>query len=513
MSVTGVLLALALVGAPLFVIVGVVTGVSFWAYTDEISGLADLGVLIEPLEDLLGRDAFLAIPLFLASGAIMTAGGLAMRLVAVARAAVDWMPGGLGVASVAACMGFAAISGSSPVTLIAVGSIMYPAMRKENYPDNFALGLVMTAGALGCLVMPALVLLIYAIAVSMTGQASVDPSDMFIAALVPALGIALILSLYSVWVGRRIETERPKFSWPRLGRAILDGFWAILLPVIVLGGILGGFFPPYQAGAVAVVYSLFVTLFIYRELDLRGVILELAKAGRLMGMLILIIGLAFGLNEFLAIIKVEDSLVGLIEDWNLGPFEFLLIVNIVLIVLGALMDSISATLIFAPILAPIAVTHYGMDPLHFGVVFVVNMEIGYLAPPVATNLFVAAALFKKPFGQVCRAILPGLTLTCVALFVFMYVPTCSKGLINFKRDQPIYEPFPWDGEPASQVSESAPSLDLGKLAEDALESTAPDAGAGEAGGDDQDGTGDTGTGDTDPDDPGDSTDTDWGVPL
>jgi C4-dicarboxylate transporter DctM subunit len=482
MIVAVTLVALALIGAPLFVIVGLVTGVSFWEFTDDIHKFSDFGHLVEPLEELLGKDSFLAIPLFIASGAIMTAGGLAKRLTDVAQAALGWMPGGMGITAVMSCMAFAAISGSSPVTLIAVGSIMYPAMVKARYPDNFSLGLVMTAGSLGCLVMPALILLIYAISVSGAGAASVDPSDMFIAALVPALGIAMLLSLYSVWVGLKIPREKVPFTWPRffeglkgLGRATMDGIWALLLPVIVLGGILWGFYPPFQAGAVAVVYSLIVTTVIYRELDLKGLILELAEAGKLMGMLILIIGLAFGLNKFLALIEVEKWFVALIEDWNLGPIGFMLLVNVVLIVLGALMDSISATLIFAPLLAPIAVTYYGMDPLHFGVVFVVNMEIGYLAPPVATNLFVAAALFKKPFGQVCRAILPGLGITCAALVLFMYVPTCSKGLINYKCDLPVWESFPWNGESAPQCASAANKVDIGQLNENAEENLEEDS--------------------------------------
>lgn len=466
MSVTGTLLALALIGAPLFVIVGVATGVSFWAYTDNIQKFSDFGWLIDPLEELLGKDPFLAIPLFIASGAIMTAGGLAERLVNVARAAFGWLPGGMAVAAVTACMFFAAISGSSPVTLIAVGSIMFPAMVKQKYPENFSLGIIMTAGSLGCLVPPALAILIYAIAV--TGKGAVDPSDLFLAALLPALLIALVLGAYSVWVGRKIDGERDTFSWRGLGEAIRDGVWALLLPVVVLGGIYGGFYAPFKAGAVAVVYSLVVTMFVYRELNLRSALEALADAGKLMGMLILIIGLAFGLNKFLGDIHIDQKFIALIKSWDLGPVGFMFLVNVVLVVLGALMDSISATLIFAPILAPIAVTQFGMDPLHFGVVFVVNMEIGYLAPPVATNLFVASALFKKPFGQVCVAVLPTLGMTIAALALFMYVPTCSVGLVNAKQGKDVWQSFPWDSKPASQTVQRMPDTNLEQMADDSM---------------------------------------------
>jgi len=443
------ILLLAAIGVPLFVIVGMVTGVSFMAYTDVVNDFYGLKELIKPFEDLLGRIPFLAIPLFIASGAVMTSGGLAQRLVGIFRAAFGWVPGGMAVAAIMSCVMFAAISGSSPVTLIAVGSIMFPAMVEARYPENFSLGVIMTAGSLGCLVPPALSILIYTIAVA-GRSARVDPGDMFLAAAVPAGIIALFLVLYSVWVGRRIPGPRPTFSWAELWYSIKDGVWALLLPVIVLGGIYTGFYSPYQAGSIALVYSLVVTMFIYRELDLKKVILVLADAGKLMGMLILIIVLAFGLNAFLAEIRVEQKLLHLLESWNLGPVGFMLLVNVVLILLGALMDSVSATLIFAPILAPIAVSHYGMDPLHFGVVFIVNMEIGYLAPPVATNLFVAAAVFKKPFGQVCRAVMPTLGVTCAALVLFMYVPTCSTGLVSVKKGEKVWKSFPWGGLSAEE---------------------------------------------------------------
>lgn len=465
MIVLLVLLGLALIGAPLFVIIGAATGASFIEFTDTVHQFGDLrGKLIDPFETLMGKDQFLAIPLFIASGAIMTEGGMAKRLVDVARAALGWLPGGLGIASVVACMVFAAITGSSPVTLIAVGSIMFPAMVRAGYPENFSLGLVMTAGSLGCLVMPSLILMIYALAVSTAGAAQVEGQDMFIASFLPALGVMGVLCLYSFLVGLRRGT-RETFSAPALFTALREGVWAMALPVIVVAGIYTGKFPPFKAGAVAFMYALLVTTVVHRELSPRKVVLALSSAGRLMGMLILIIAFTFGINRLISEVALDEKLVELLTDHDIGPIAFMLIVNVLLILIGALMDSVSATLVFAPILAPIAVTQYGIDPIHFGVVFVVNMEIGYLAPPVATNLFVAAALFKKPFGQVSRAILPGLALTTVALFVFMFVPTCSKGLVNVKRDQGFYESFPWDSKRQSAAGD--PAADLGAISDTA----------------------------------------------
>jgi C4-dicarboxylate transporter DctM subunit len=483
-----ILVALAAIGAPLFLIVGTATALCFLWFTPEFQGIVDLLPLMQNMEGLLTKQEFLAIPLFMASGAVMTAGGIAKRLVDVAAAALGWLPGGMAVAAVAACMFFAAISGSSPVTLIAVGSIMLPAMVKSNYPENFSIGLVTTAGSLGCLVPPSIAMLIYAITLS-GSRASVSPEDLFLAGLVPALFIAGLLALYSIWVGRK-DTSRAPFSRSQLTAALREGIWALLLPVIVLGGIYGGMYTPSEAGAAAMIYALAVTFLIYREMTFRKLLTTLVEAATLMGSLILIIVLAFGLNEFLALIDIQSKLMDLIRRMDLGPFGFMLLVNVLLIVIGALMDSISCTLIFAPMLAPVAYELYGIDPLHFGVVFVVNMEIGYLAPPVATNLFVAAAVFRKPFGQVVRAVLPTLTIVIGALIVIMYVPTVSKAAINWKLGKPLVESFPWEGRPKQErqaddepvVVDTVPDqgppsggIDLGSLTRKAMgDSVEPD---------------------------------------
>lgn len=497
----GTLLAFALIGTPLFVIVGMATALCFLWFTTDHQTLQSLLPMIQNMEQLVTKQEFLAIPLFMASGAIMTAGGMAARLVKVAEAALGWLPGGMAVASVAACMFFAAISGSSPVTLIAVGSILFPAMVKAKYPENFALGLLTTAGSLGCLVPPSISMLIYAISIT-SSSARVDPQDLFLAGLIPAFVIGGMLSVYAIIVGLRMPPEsRAKFSWTEMSAALREGIWALLLPFLVLGGIYGGLYTPSEAGAVAAMYALAVTIFIYRELDVPKLFATLVDSATLMGSLILIIVLAFGLNEFLADIQVQDKLMALIQQMHLGPAGFLLLVNVLLVVIGALMDSISCTLIFAPMLAPVAWELYGIDPIHFGIVFVINMEIGYLMPPVATNLFVAAAVFKKPFGQVTRAVLPTLTMTCLALGLFMYVPTLSKALVNAQRGLPMVEAFPWNGKPVVQeqaaeavanppptkagekpaVTPSTPATkvqappDLGKITEEAFEDDEPAA--------------------------------------
>lgn len=429
-----ILLALALLGVPLFVIVGAATALAFVFFTVDHTTALSLLPIVQNMEELVGKQEFLAIPLFMASGAIMTAGGIAGRLVDFAKALLGWLPGGLAVAAVFACMFFAAISGSSPVTLIAVGSILYPALLASNYDEHFSIGLLTTSGSLGCLVPPSISMLIYAVTITST-SAHVDPQDLFLAGLIPAAVIGGTLALYAIVTGILNPAGRQPFEWAKLVRATKDGVWALLLPVLVLGGIYGGMYTPSEAGAVAAIYALFVTVVIERQLTVSKLMATLVESSTLMGSLILIIVLAFGLNEFLADIDVAGQLSAWIRQSTLGPMGFMIAVNVLLVVIGALMDSISCTLIFAPLLAPVAFDVYGIDPLHFGVVFVINMEIGYLMPPVATNLFVAAAVFKKPFGVVTRAVLPTLAITLLALWLFIRFPTLSVAAVRWQRGE------------------------------------------------------------------------------
>ena len=448
MSTTIFLVAMAailLLGPRLFVVVGVATGLCFLLFTDYTDAMLQLERIVSKMESLTGKNVFLSVPFFIAAGSIMTKGGIAQRLTDLARAMVGWLPGGLAVASIVACIVFAAISGSSPVTLVAVGAVMYPALIKSGYPSRFSVGIITSAGSLGCMIPPAITMLIYSICVD-ASNAKVSPSDLFFAGLVPALFIAGLLAIYAVVVGFSIPGSREPFDIGRLGAAFRHATWSLSLPAIVLGGIYGGIFTPTEAGAVAFAASVLVACGIHQDVPWSKLPELLVEAATLIGSLVLIIILAFGLNDFLAEIDAPGVIRSWVESANLSAFQFMLVVNVILIVLGALMDSISATLVFAPILAPVAINHYGIDPIHFGVVFVVNMEIGYLAPPVATNLFVASAIFRQPFGEVAKAIMPTLTIICGALVVLMYVPTISKGPLNIRNGTEFYEAFPWDGK-------------------------------------------------------------------
>ncbi|HEY1087033.1 MAG TPA: TRAP transporter large permease subunit, partial [Archangium sp.] len=437
---------LLLLGARLFVVVGIATMLCFSLILGEGLDPDKLVRIVNKMEGLTTKNVFLSIPMFVAAGTVMTRGGMAARLIRIATAFVGFLPGGLAIASIVACMIFAAISGSSPVTLVAVGTVMFPALVAAKYPRDAAMGLLMTAGSLGCLLPPSIAMLIYAISVS--GSSGVDPADLFLAGSVPALAISGLLAVYAFVVGKKSGAPRSAFSGKEVMGAMRDGGFALLLPFIVVGGIYSGQFTPTEAGAVALMYSVVVCTLVHREMNLKQLSAAFSESAILIGSLILIVVLAFGLNDFLAEIEAADRMGTYLREAGLSPFAFLLVVNVALIGIGALMDSVSATLIFAPLLAPIAVGVYGIDPVHFAVVFVVNMEIGYLMPPVATNLFVGAAIFKEPFGRVANAVLPTLGIVCAALVALMYVPTISTGALALKNGRPIYSPFPWNGKTA-----------------------------------------------------------------
>lgn len=453
--VLATLFGTALLGAPLFLIMGATTVALFFAFGGEhYQQLQAYQTLVLQMTELTTKNIFLAIPFFVGAGAVMTEGGIAQRLVRLANSLVGWLPGGLAVSAVMSCMIFAAISASSPVTLIAVGSIMFPAMIKAGYKENFSLGLVTTGGSLGCLVPPSLPMIIYALAVS--GSAAVDIGDLFLSGLGPALMISGMLSVYCVLQGMRMPAAREKFSFQKVREAAREGLWALMLPVIILGGIYSGFFTATEAAAVALVYSIFCTIFIYKELTFKRLPGLFVESTVLLGSILLIIVFSFSLNSFMAHTDAAGFMLDKIHSWELGPMGFFLVMNLLLLCIGALMDAISAILIFAPLLAPIAIS-LGIDPIHLGIVFIINMEIGYLMPPVATNLFVSAAVFKKSFGQVARSVLPSVSILILGLGIVMYVPTISNGLVNLLNGDPIYQAFPWDGVPDAVADDQLPS--------------------------------------------------------
>ncbi len=377
--------------------------------------------LIQDLWYALDREVLLSIPLFVFAGLIMARGSIAARMVRIMRAFTGPLPGGLGVATVLALTIFSAVCGASSITMLAVGSLMYPALLANGYSKRYVLGVLCAGGTLGVIIPPSLLMIIYGIAT----ETSIV--ELFKAGWGPGLLLAGSLCGYTVAVNWQRPTE--VFRLAEVGKALADGVWALLMPVILLGGIYSGYFTVTESAAVSVVYALGVELLIYRELrpgDLLRVVLETVK---MLGTLMPLIAIAASLNNILDLEGAPQALVEWTRGMVTSPATLLVIVNLLLLVAGALMDESSAILILAPLLAPLGKA-YGFDPIHFGTIFVVNMQIGYVAPPMALNLIVAMVAFKEPFGLICRAVIPFVAIMLAVLIVTCVLPQLSLFLVR-----------------------------------------------------------------------------------
>lgn len=447
--IAGLLALLLILGEPLFLLIGAATVLSFVlvAGTDVVDLASSL---LERIRSLADQQTLLAIPFFMLSGAIMAAGDISQRLINFARALIGWLPGGLALSSIGAFLIFAAITGSSTATLVAIGGLVYPALIKERYPESFAVGLCTSSGSLGILIPPSIPMIIYALFNTTT---KVEVEKLFLGGVGPALLIALCLSGYSVFTATRVKAQRYTFSWKELVVATRDGFWSIMLPVLILGGIYSGLFTAIESAAASAVYAVIVEIYFHGGLKWRDIPKVFADTVTLLGSFIVIIVMAMGLADFLTVQGVPERAAAWITGLNLSPVSFLLVVNLLLIAVGFVMDIMSALMIFVPLLAPMA-DAMGIDPIHMGTLFIVNLEIGYLTPPVGLNLMLAANLFRRSFGQVTRDTAPFVALMVVCLGVITYVPKVTLGLVEWVYG---YQPTEWKRPQAKDAAPAAPA--------------------------------------------------------
>jgi C4-dicarboxylate transporter DctM subunit len=404
-----VLAVLILLGAQLFLVIGGISLLLFYLYLD-----IPLFALIKTMFDTVNKSALLAIPLYVFAGAIMSRGVIAGRLIDIALQVFGWMKGGLAIASVIACVFFAAISGSSPVTLIAIGSIMYPALVKNKYPENLSLGVLTVSGSLGIVIPPSIPLIIFAM---VTGA---NVNKLFMAGIVPGIIAGIFLVLMCLYYGYKLKLPVADFSSKAAGRSLFRGIPALMMPVIILGGIYAGIYTVTEAAAVAAVYAVVIELLIFREMKFKNIIDTLYDSVIVLGIIFVIIAMATVFNYFLTLQDVPFMLVDFMQSFVDSRFMFILVTIVILLIAGLFMDVISAILILAPLLVPAALV-YNVDLIHLGIIFILALEIGYMTPPIGINLFVASGLFNKPFNQVVIACLPFLlcliaTLILVAVF-------------------------------------------------------------------------------------------------
>ncbi len=408
-----ILIVLALIGAPLFTVIA--AGGLLASHGAEISP----DILIIEMNRLATSPNMIAIPLFTFAGVLMSSGGAPQRLVDFYRAAVGWMPGGLAIVTVGSCAFFTAYSGASGVTILALGGLLYPILRGEGYKERFSLGLLTTSGSLGLLFPPSLAILIYGIV------AGVSIEHMFFAGLVPGTLLMVMLALYSMYHGNKSHVVKHKFEFGILISTIKGCTWDLLLPVGVITGIFGGFVSIMEAAAVTAAYVIIVEVYLYKEIDLRTQFFALlVETCVLFGSLLAILLVALGLTNLMIDAQLPMKLLASIEQLVSSPLQFLLLLNLFLLLVGAMMDIFSAIIVVVPLILPLA-TRYGIDPVHLGIIFLANLEIGYSTPPVGINLFIASQRFGKTIVTLFKSTLPYLMIMLTWLLMITYIPELS----------------------------------------------------------------------------------------
>lgn len=413
---------LLLVGAPIAIAIGLSSFVA----------IIDSGVPIDTLARSMfsGVDSFtlMAIPFFVFAGDLMLAGGTSKRLIDFAKKWVGWTTGGLPIAGVLSSMFFAALSGSSPATVAAIGGIMIPSLKEARYPEKFSVGLMTAAGSLGIIIPPSITFLVYG------SVAEVSISKLFIAGIIPGVFIGFVLMLVSYIIAKR-QGHKPdkKPTAKELWTSTAAAIWGIMMPVIVLGGIYFGVFTPTEAAAIAIVYSMFIGFFIYKELTLKILVTVAKRSIVTSAMIMLVISAAKVFSWYLTFEQIPSTVAGQILQYATNQVTFFLLVTVILLIVGMFMDSSAAVLILVPLFMPIVV-EMGIDPIHFGVVMIVNLAIGMLTPPFGLNLFVASGISKLSLTGVTRGTVPFIIVLIGALLVITFIPELSLYLPEF-----IYE--------------------------------------------------------------------------
>jgi C4-dicarboxylate transporter, DctM subunit len=408
-----------LLGMPVAVALGLSSLLTILAFGND--SLASLSLkLFETSEQF----TLLAIPFFILAGAFMTTGGVAKRMIRFAIACVGHLHGGLAIASVLACMLFAAVSGSSPATVVAVGSIVIAGMVRAGYPQRFAAGVVCNAGTLGILIPPSIVMVVYGAAT----ETSVG--KLFMAGVMPGILLGLLL-MSAIYVLARVKKlpRQPRATLKEVLIAGRDSIWGLMLMVIILGGIYGGIFTPTEAAAVAAVYAFFIAVFVYKDIGITKVPSVLVDACKVTVMLMFIVANALLFAHVLTTERIPQVIAEHIVALGMPSWQFLVVVNILLLIAGCFMEPTGIILILAPILFPIAM-RLGIDPVHLGIIMVVNLEIGMVTPPIGLNLFVTAGITRMSIGEVVRAALPWTSLLLLFLVLVTYVPAITLWLPN-----------------------------------------------------------------------------------
>ena len=414
---SALLILLAIVGAPLFAIIAASAMVGF--YKEE----TDLMIMALEVQSIASMPFLAAIPLFTFAGYLLSESNAPGRLVKLTGAMLGWMPGGLALVCLAACAFFTAFTGASGVTIIALGAILYPALKQDGYGDKFNLGLVTSAGSLGLLFAPSLPLILYGVI------AEVPVDNLFLAGILPGLLMLLMLSGWSLWVNRAIRKPLSSFSFREVGSALRESIWELPLPVVVLGGIYSGFFAVSEAAAVTALYVVLVEVVILREIPLRELPRIMRASMVLVGAILVILGVSVASTSYMIDADIPQRLFELVSSMVSSQTSFLILLLLFLLVLGAMLDIFSAIVLVVPLILPIA-AGYGVNEVHLGIVFLAAMQLGYLTPPVGLNLFIASYRFDKSIMHVYSATFPFLIILMLSVVIITFLPELSLAFLS-----------------------------------------------------------------------------------
>ena len=412
-----IVFALALLGSPLFVVIAALALLSFYGV-----GI-DLSVVTIEMSRLADTPLLLSLPLFIFAGSLLSESGTPQRLLKLSQGLLGWLPGGLAVVSLFVCAIFTAFTGASGVTIFAVGGILFPALLKDHYPERFTLGLLTSSGSLGLLFPPSLPLILYGV----ISGARID--QLFLAGILPGLVMLGLLAGYCIRQGRGVKKTPAAASARELAAVFREVIWELPLPVVVLGGIYGGFLVVGEAAAVTALYVLVVEVFIYKDISLRELPKIMVRSMVLFGGILVVLAASMASTNFLVDQEVPQLLFEWIREYITNKYTFLMVLNIFLLMVGALLDIFSALVLVVPLIVPIAQA-YDVDLIHLGIIFLTNLQIGYCTPPVGLNLFLASYRFERPVAELYRATLPFVGLLLLALLIITYFPLLSLVLVK-----------------------------------------------------------------------------------
>ncbi len=411
------ILVLALFRSPLFLVIGALALLSFYSAGIDISA-----VIIE-MSRLADTPLLVSLPMFIFAGILLSESKAPSRMLRFSQIFLGWLPGGLAVITLTVCAVFTAFTGASGVTIFALGGLLLPALLKDGYEDRFSMGLITSSGSLGLLFPPSLPLILYGV----ISESRID--HLFLAGILPGILMLLLLMGYAV-VKSPPRLTKPGYSAGEIRQGLREVGWELPLPVILLGGIYGGIFVPGEAAAVTAFYVLVVEVCIHRDVTLRQLPTIMSKSMVMFGGILVILAASMATTNYLIDQQIPSRLFDFIQSYIDNKYTFLLLLNVFLLIVGAMLDIFSALVLIVPLILPIA-KGYGIDPIHLGIIFLTNLQIGYCTPPVGLNLFLASYRFERPVTELYRATLPFLGLLLVTLVIITYIPWLSTFLIGF----------------------------------------------------------------------------------